>query len=326
MRLRKRTPILQTSTLLVFLPSLASSVNFDCSDIRDKGKGFDISPLDGPKSVMTSVDKAPNPTMTNTTFTMDICHPLEKAKGVPKEEDCPNGSRGTWRSAPVTLIACLREHVPWLADGIMTVCGIERLINTFENTTSFLAAIPIAGAYTLHSGGELDTEITRLKTSPSPDDREKEGFRIQLHGQKYPEKNGIDHKAVITFLCQHKAEERSDTERHRKSEVLKARDDDDEEEDHSATSEITDDGHGGQLKYQSFEVVGDEKVLSMEWRTPYACEDSKGGDRDDDGKGSGHWGFFTWFIIMYACTSAPSFLVSLDGIIDIHGITEFSSQ
>ncbi|KAL8969730.1 MAG: hypothetical protein Q9183_001859 [Haloplaca sp. 2 TL-2023] len=270
MRLRKRTPILQTSTLFILLPSLASSVTFDCSDIRDKGQGFDISPLDGPKSVMTSVDNAPNPTMTNTTFTVDICHPLKKAKGVPKEEDCPNGSR---------------------------VCGIERLINTFENTTSFLAAIPIAGAYTLHGGGELDTEITRLKTSPSPEDREKEGFRIQLHGQKYPEKNGIDHKAVITFLCQHKAEERSDTERHRKSEVLKARDDD-EEEDHSATSEITDDGHGGQLKYQSFEKVGDEKVLSMEWRTPYACEDSKGGDRDDDGKGSGHWGFFTWFIII----------------------------
>lgn len=30
--------------------------------------------------------------MTKTTFTIDLCKPLKKLKGVPKGEDCPAGS------------------------------------------------------------------------------------------------------------------------------------------------------------------------------------------------------------------------------------------
>lgn len=182
-----------------------------------------------------------------------------------------------------------------------TVCGIQRLVNNYENSTSFEAAIPVAGQYTLHGGTELDPEITRFKTSSSPSDREKEGFRLELHGQKFPDgKSGVKHKAVIEFLCADKAEEKGERDlihfvERRKEE--KEEDDDGEEEDHSASGEIADDGHGGTLKFTDFDIVDDTKVLSLEWRTKYACENSKGGGDSPDSRNS-HWGFFTWLIIM----------------------------
>jgi hypothetical protein len=37
------------------------------------------------------------------------------------------------------------------------------------------------------------------------------------------------------------------------------------------------------------------QTLRLEWRTKYACEDAPA----DDSNSSSHWGFFTWFIIMY---------------------------
>lgn len=187
---------------------------------------------------------------------------------------------------------------------VRIVCGIQRLVNTFENSTSFEAAYPIAGQYTLQHGTELDPQITRLKTSSSASDREKEGFRLEIHGLKYPNtKQGIKHKAVIEFLCQNKAEEREerDLAPMRRAEVAIEDDDDGDVEDHSATGEEADDGHGGRLKYIDFAVVDETRVLSLEWRTKYACEDSKGGDGSKTK--SSHWGFFTWLIIMYAYPS-----------------------
>ena len=76
-----------------------------------------------------------------------------------------------------------------------------------------------------------------------------------MYGQK---SDGAQQKAVIDFLCDARAEER----RKRDLSSLVARDDD--EEDHSATGEVADDGHGGKVKYISYEQVGDNhKVLTM---------------------------------------------------------------
>ncbi|KAL8860731.1 MAG: hypothetical protein Q9178_002761 [Gyalolechia marmorata] len=257
-------------------------MSIDCSNVRDDKQSFDISALGKPISVMTSEDHSPSPTMTNTTFTIDICNRLKKAKGIPKEEDCPNGTR---------------------------ICGIRRLVNTVENSTIIQEVIPIAGQYTLHDGTQLDPKITRLKTSSSASDREKEGFRLELHGPKYPDKDPKKQKAVIEFLCADKAEETKKRRRERDLVASKRGNDDDddeeEEEDHSATGEVAEDGHGGTLKYIDFAMVGDSQVLSLEWRTKYACENAKG---EDKGSSSGHWGFFTWFIIMYVdlIFAAPS--------------------
>jgi hypothetical protein len=45
------------------------------------------------------------------------------------------------------------------------------------------------------------------------------------------------------------------------------------------------------------------EVLRLEWRTLYACEDYK---QKKDAERRAHWGFFTWFIIMYV-TPHPNF-------------------
>ncbi|KAL9028573.1 MAG: hypothetical protein Q9196_003077, partial [Gyalolechia fulgens] len=283
MRLRKYNFALHHSYLLL-IPTLAYSMNLDCTDIRDNKQSFDVSALGKPISVMTSQDHFPSPTkMTNTTFTVDICQPLRKAKGIPTEEDCPNGSR---------------------------VCGIVTLINTISNVSVFEGAIAIAGHYILDHGVGLDPQITRLKTSPSASDREKEGFRLELHGLKYPGNNGLKQKAVIEFLCQDQAENKGSEERDLSPITAKRKaveedvvmEADDDEEDHSATGEVADDGHGGTLTYKSYDVVDETKVLSLEWKTKYACENSKG--NDSESKNSNHWGFFTWLIIIVFLTTA----------------------
>ena len=40
----------------------------------------------------------------------------------------------------------------------------------------------------------------------------------------------------------------------------------------------------------------DEDVLKLLWKTKYACESTK---KEQDEAKKNHWGFFTWFIIMY---------------------------
>ena len=54
---------------------------------------FNFKPLGGPHSLYRIKERPPIGII-NTTFTIDICQPLEKKKGIPKEEDCPNASRG----------------------------------------------------------------------------------------------------------------------------------------------------------------------------------------------------------------------------------------
>lgn len=54
------------------------------------------------------------------------------------------------------------------------------------------------------------------------------------------------------------------------------------------------------LQFVSYGVVDEGKeridVLSLKWRTQYACEDFEG-DGDQDTK-KPRWGFFTWFILL----------------------------
>lgn len=182
---------------------------------------------------------------------------------------------------------------------VFLVCGIERSINAFENSTQIIGAIPIAGEY-LNTGENLNPKWTRLKSSPSASDRAKEGLRLEMNGAKYPQdETGKKQKAVVEFLC--------DAPEQSRRRWLAARDDDtkDGKDDPEARKEV-DDGHGGRLKFLSYDDVLDTQVLSLEWRTKYACENST--DRGQD-SGSGHWGFFTWLIIMCVPSSFQSFLL-----------------
>ena len=174
------------------------------------------------------------------------------------------------------------------------VCGITTLFNPFENSNTTEKTIPIAGDILSLGGGHSDPKWTRLSTSPIQSDRDKEGIRLTLGGGLYMEK---PQKAVVEFLCDRKDESED------RMKALLSREDADEGEDggddkkdeEREAKKQTDDGEGGILKFMSYGPVGADEVLSLEWRTKYACEDAKDGGKK---KSSSHWGFFTWFIIM----------------------------
>lgn len=74
------------------LAAAAHAVQFDCARVLTDGVSFDLSKLGGPRSVY-SVDEQP-PSVSNTTFTIDLCQPLKKAADLEDGEQCPMGTRG----------------------------------------------------------------------------------------------------------------------------------------------------------------------------------------------------------------------------------------
>lgn len=129
-------------------------------------------------------------------------------------------------------------------------------------------------------------------------------MRLLLHGAKYPpDKSGKKQQAVIDFLC-----DRKEQDRRREVSGIATRDEDggdgedenggdggDKEDPIPTDGQESEDGEGGKLKFLSYEDMQGTDVLSLEWTTTYACENSSPGG---DSSSSGHWGFFTWLIIM----------------------------
>jgi hypothetical protein len=162
-------------------------------------------------------------------------------------------------------------------------------------------AFPIAGLDP-GGGGSKDPEITRLKKQ----DSETEGVRVKLAGGHFREDVKQKVKpaaAVIEFQCDPDRtgledfanfdEENSDDE----SEDGKRRSRRAEEEDGN-DEDGGDKKHAGNrsLQFKSFGAVDDKSyVLRLDWKTKYACENYV---RDNPKPSSGHWGFFTWLIIM----------------------------
>ena len=161
------------------------------------------------------------------------------------------------------------------------------------NNTEPVAIVPIAGDFTATVGGSLDPKWTRLKDSPSHADREKEGLRLEMNGGKYEQKA---QKAIFEFLCIPKGDEKED----RMSILDDEEDDGDDDGEEDKSGEEVDDGSGGRIKYLSWEDEQDSKakVLRLEWRTQHACEDAASDKKNRDSSAGGHWGFFTWLILM----------------------------
>ena len=283
MRLRQPSQLaLKLSLLVLTVPSsFVFASTYDCNHIRTDGQSFDLSPLTGAHSVSHIVSHPPS--AINTTFTLDICKPLRRTKGVPKENECPNLTR---------------------------VCGIQHTV-TDDDSVPPLGVIPIAGDF-VHHGRALNAEWTRLKTSSSHADSEKEGLRVVMHGGKYPfkEEDGRNQKAVIEFLCdesrtgleglerngEDKKEEGSGSEEKKIVGKRAEKDEKDEKDGKNHDDQPADDDRSLKfIRYGPTSEDSEEDTLRLEWRTKYACEGSK-----DGGAGSkrAHWGFFTWFIIM----------------------------
>jgi hypothetical protein len=82
---------LLVSLLLAATPAQGS---LDCEKIRVDGHTFNLKPLGGPHSVVTSRWEASSEAHFNTTYTVDICQPLKKSGKAEKTEECPNGTHG----------------------------------------------------------------------------------------------------------------------------------------------------------------------------------------------------------------------------------------
>ena len=165
-----------------------------------------------------------------------------------------------------------------------TVCAIERLDNTVENKTLIVDTIPIAGEYSHSYGGALDPKWTRMKSSASNADKEKEGVRLEMNGGK--DSSDLKQKAIIEFLCD--GSTKDDTKRHLRAAEDEENDEDDGTgEDGNKEGEEVDDGHGGKLKLVSWGVEESTRVLRVDWTTKYGCEDATD---DRSSSSSGHCG------------------------------------
>lgn len=161
--------------------------------------------------------------------------------------------------------------------------------------------VPIAGDYP-HSGRPLDPQWTRLPSSGSHADTDKEGLRVELNGGKFPfdKKSGAQQKALVEFICDRERTGLEGDEEDAEEATVKRnaarRADQGGEEDGDNDGEEED---KRSLKFISYKPEGEKNigVLRLEWRTKYACEGQKRSD-DEPAKAKGHWGFFTWFIIV----------------------------
>jgi hypothetical protein len=78
--------------LFLLSATTVTAVSLDCKNVVVKGQHFDLSELAGPRAVHLIEDTPPS--LSNTTFTIDICNPLKRTKNVPKENECPTGTYG----------------------------------------------------------------------------------------------------------------------------------------------------------------------------------------------------------------------------------------
>jgi hypothetical protein len=172
------------------------------------------------------------------------------------------------------------------------VCAIKRTVT--DGSDVFDEAVPIAGELKEKGGGHMEQQWARLKTSSSHEDSTKEGLRVEMNGgfRKLESGKKRDQMAIIEFICDKSRtglENLYDPEdKYTDGKVKRAEDDgaDDKEDPNSSSLQF--------LRY--VEGEGEVDVLRLRWFTQYACEDSKG---EQDKEQTDHWGFFTWFILMY---------------------------
>jgi autophagy-related protein 27 len=263
-----------TVPAFLLLPVCISAVTLDCEHIRIDKRDFNLKPLAGPKTVHWQ--QWLPPTISNTTFTIDLCDPIKRKSDVEKAEQCPTGTR---------------------------VCAVDEHFNTVEGTRQIDEVKAIAGEFSASHGRSLEPKVERLKDSSN--DAKLEGLRIELHGGKYPDtRQGLLQKAIIELHCDAEVTGNEGFEDEKKMmdvRSLARRADDDDEGD--AGPELPDLDKDKSLQFVSYKQEGKDEefgVLRLTWKTKYACENAKDLPSDGDGekKSSGGWGFFTWFIII----------------------------
>jgi len=265
-----RSPAQAAILSTIIFPFLTSAnVPLQCDHVRADSASFTFASLGGPKSALHSVENSAS--WTNTTYTIDLCTALKRKDDVPDDQKCPGGTR---------------------------LCSIERVISKEDSTDIFSNAFPIAGELKEKEGKYLDPKWTRLKTSKLDTDAGKEGVRLEIKGgfKKTEDKKKRYQKAFVEFICDRSLEGDENLW-----------DPEDEYVGGDSKREEKDDGSKTpSLQFVSYDTTGkDEDVLTLLWRTKYACETTKG---EQDAERGEHWGFFTWFILI-AFLSTATYLI-----------------
>jgi hypothetical protein len=151
-------------------------------------------------------------------------------------------------------------------------------------------AFPIAGELKEREGDYLDVQWTRLKTSTLGEYAGKEGVQLEMKGG-FKKVDGAkrNQKAFVVFIC----------DKDLKGDENLWNPEDEYVPGNTKREEKT--GGESSLQFVSYDTTGkDEDVLNLLWKTTYACETTK---KEQDEERKNHWGFFTWFIIMYVLNS-----------------------
>jgi hypothetical protein len=178
-----------------------------------------------------------------------------------------------------------------------TVCAIERLI---KGEFDIIDRVwPIAGDLREQGGYDMNAKWELLSKSKAHADAGKEGLRLELNGGWIIDDDITrKQKAIVEFLCDkdRKGDENLYDPEDKYSDGKDKREE--KEDDGKKDGNVEDDGPGSaSLEFVSYYPSdSDADVLRLKWRTKFACEKSK---EELDAEKNQHWGFFTWFILMY---------------------------
>ncbi|KAK7746941.1 type II membrane protein [Cytospora paraplurivora] len=280
--------------LSLLLLATPAAAMLRCDHIQVDGQKFNFRDLGGPHSVVTTQAQPEwEPyDYINTTYTLDLCAPLKKDG--PVKESCPNGSRG--------------------------------------ETDRVTDVVPIAGDLKIHGMGNLDPKFTRLKTSDSSADAQREGVRVVLYGGQHTVSGQKrEQRAIVELLCD--AEKTGkEGEWSPKDDVYEPGQEEDGDGEGEGEGEGEKEGEGdgnaaGRRRRQEGgdgEEGGDDKperqllkpdsalifdsygpmvdnanvdLLRLTWHTKYACEGLPDEEYPNPDNGR-HWGVFTWLVII----------------------------
>ncbi|KAF2660001.1 hypothetical protein K491DRAFT_688600 [Lophiostoma macrostomum CBS 122681] len=272
----------------LFLSLTGPAAAFDCKDIQAQGQHFNLGTLGGPHKLHWVDEHLEVERRYNYTFDIDICQKLAWHKGGTKETECRHGTR---------------------------ICAYQEETNLLTDNTT-LQPIEIAGTYTTGAHRLIDARFELFRKTGSHADADREGFRAELHGGRFPfddSRKGLDQQAIIEFVCD---AERTGLEGNEKDDGEKQDGDDEKDDDEKKDKDKDSSASLGRreskcedsdasLRFCGYDTEDaaegkDKKVrtLRLEWRTKYACENAP-----DDTPRS-HWGFFTWFIIILFLATA----------------------
>lgn len=145
----------------------------------------------------------------------------------------------------------------------------------------------IAGDFVHSHGGALDNKYERLKGSGSHEDSNVEGVRLYYYGGKH--QHGTRTAMIAEIVCDRGEDKDKDEKRG-----------DDKDEKDSKDGKESEKGLE-LVDYKPEPIPGNkqneiQEVLRLKWSSVHACEDQAG--KGGSTSSGGHWGFFTWFIIM----------------------------